>query len=347
MEKNRFEIFKSAYYSKIRQTLREKINETDYTQKDLAEACEARKVKANQGTISKLLSENSESESIPLLTVAALCDFLELPMNKVLSIGSVPDTAGLDDTPDYDRDYIYSSETLISDPAHLAFRGYAETKLNVYFYPTISYQTELLRGALTFTKDTKEKLCRVTMTIETTPIKTYQGILRISLQQNACYILLSSRELGEISTIFFRHRFFSGSTLKTRLACCNTISAGDARRPTVHRMVIIEAGKELTEEEEKLIKSQLLLNDSQIRISRKSMEELLKSGQGIYEDILGRAVAEESVLVFDESDVLSLKGYSLDQTARAIAELRLASFAAQRYCKSSAKSDELLFKRLF
>ncbi len=214
-------------------------------------------------------------------------------------------------------------------------------------YPTISYQTELIKGTLTFAKDMQAKLCRVTMTIDANRVhKAYTGILRISLQQNAGYIVLSSRELGEISTIFFRHRFFSNESIKVRVGIASTICSGDSRRPTAHRAVLIESGRELSAEDMKLLRSQLLLNDSQIRITRQNLEALMQA-DGIYGDIMGRASAEESVVVFEENEVLLLQGYTFEQKAQAIAEMRLASFGAQRNNKSSAKSDDLLFRRLF
>jgi hypothetical protein len=341
------EHYKKLYYNNIRQKLNEKIKETGLTQKELAAECNKRSISATQGSISKLLGESAESaQSMPLITVAALCDILKLDMNAMLSIGT--EAGGADDfASDFNRDYIASSDTLIADSDNTAFKGYNDVALDVYLYPTISYQPELLKGSLVFTKDAAAKLCRAKLTLETgRTSKVYTGILRISLQQNACYVVLSSRELGEISTIFFRHRFFSESSLKTRLACCNTISAGDSRRPTSHRAVLIEAGRDLSEEDMQLIRSQLLMNDSQIRISRKNMEALIKD-EGIYGDIMGRAMAEECVVVFEESEVLLLQGYTFEQKAQAIAEMRLASFGAQRYNKSSAKSDELLFKSLF
>jgi len=324
------------------------MEESGCSQEKLAEICTMRGAKATQSKISKLLSDSSES--IPLFIVTVMCDYLEIDMKEILSCLMEQDNKS-EVAAEYDNDYIYSSDTLISDPSHTAFRGYRDINLDVYFYPTISYQSELLKGTLSFESDTENKICKVTMIIDAEANKKiYTGIFRISLQQNACYIVVSSKELGEISTIFFRHRFFSNSPLKIRLACCNTISAGDARRPCMHRMVIMEADKLLTDEDKSLIKSQLLMNDSQIRISETNMQILLNSGNEIYNSIFKKERSKgEGVKVFhfEETDILNLNDYTLAQKSDAISKMRLASFSPQRYNKSSAKSDDLLYKNLF
>ncbi len=154
MDANSAENYKKLYYNQIRQKLNERIRETGLTQKELAEACNKRHVNATQGSISKLLNESGESvQSMSLITVAALCAILELDMNGVLAVDSEQAEKGGGAAHAFDKDYILSSDTLISDPSHTAFKGYVDITLDCYFYPTISYQTELIKGTLTFAKD--------------------------------------------------------------------------------------------------------------------------------------------------------------------------------------------------
>ncbi len=341
---------RKEYYKKIKKYFNDAMSKMKYTQTKLKEECEKRGVKVSQGTISKVLSlkdDEKNDSSISLVLATAICDILELDMNTVLSLETpyAMDARKMSEMEKMEED-LPTSETLIADPKHSAFRGYLDETLDIYFYPTISYQNDILKGKLSFVNE-GDRLCRVTMTIMTEPRnKVYTGKLLISLQQNACYCVLSSKELGEIGTIFFRHRFFSGSTLKIRLAVCSTISAGDSRRPTIHRMMMCRQGEIQTEGQMRLIASQLLLNDSQIRIGVRELDKLAQNG-GIFESIKEKARAKEEVVRIEESDVLKMDGYSFDEIVDAISLMRLHSFDPQRYNKSSAKSDDILFKYLF
>ncbi len=171
----------------------------------------------------------------------------------------------------------------------------------------------------------------------------------ISLQQSACYCIVSSPALSEVSSLFFYHRFFSDSNLQVRMAVASTICAGDSRRPTIHRMLICEPGTISNAARVEFAAAQLLLNDAQIRISEKRFNELAETNEqlaGLFGSIKGKIRSAENVFTIEESDILTIPGYGYAQLVEAITKLRLNT-DVQRYNKVGSKCDNMLYRYLF
>lgn len=161
-----------------------------------------------------------------------------------------------------------------------AFHGYLG-RYNMYFVSTNPYENKCIHGDIRIFES--RKVCQVELRLETEKeggnFKIYRGYMLISELQQAVYIILFSEELGEINFLSFPYKPIL--THKRRLECTMalavTVSSGISTRvPTAHRVFL--SRNEISAEKEELIRGQLLMNKSLIRISKKKFEELKKSG---------------------------------------------------------------------
>ncbi len=246
---------------------------------------------------------------------------------------------------------------MVFDPDKLEFSGYlSDEPFYCYFYPTISSEHSLLCGRLRFTKNKARQRCDAFLEIEARQRrdadgeavkKLYRGTLIVSIPQRSCYCILSNLEYGEICMLNFHHRYFlTQHSLQCRLACAITTSAGENRRPTVHRMLITKNA--LSDADLKILKPQMRLNTRKIILPKEEVDRLIQAGE-LPEQVAalfreGGPVAPMPYYAFDESRIQGMEIETMDRI-RAISRLRDAS-AAPTYCKSSAKADELIFKYL-
>jgi hypothetical protein len=343
----------SNYYASISKRLKAVMKQRDITQEFLVKKCtENLNIPFGQSTASKIINYKGKGH-LSLVYVVAICQIMGLDMNEYLAIKGVDYSDFITDNADiseYSHTEVGRSETLISKPDHSAFNGYVGYEFDLFFLPTISSEHGLIEGTLSlFNKD--NNYCGTHLSI---PIKTgrktkeYYGKMLISLQQQACYINLVSDRLGELCSIYFRHRFFSDSSLKVRLATAITISAGDSKRPTMHRVAVCEKNIVKTKEQRDFLESQLLLNDSQIVIAEEDFEYLSASSPDLYAAIknLARPKDGKKYYVFEESDIQKMPDTSFSAIMEIIGQLRRKA-GYKKYNKIGAKPDETLFKFLF
>lgn len=161
-----------------------------------------------------------------------------------------------------------------------AFHGYLG-RYNMYFVSTNPYENKCIHGDLRIFES--RKVCQVELQLETEEeeenFKFYRGYMLISELQQAAYIILFSEDLGEMNFLSFPYKPIL--TPKRRLECTMalavTVSSGISTRvPTAHRIFL--SREKIFAEKEELIRGQLLMNKSLIRISKKNFEELKKNG---------------------------------------------------------------------
>ncbi len=339
----------SRYYSAVSDSIKKAMKKQGITQELLVRECERLGIPIVQGTVSKIVNYRGKGH-LSLIYIAAICQNLKLNMNEVLSLKGEDYSVAISN--EYKYEDIVQSETLIENPRHSAFQGYIEKEFDLFFFPTISSESGILKGTLSLAK-VNDEYCGASVILDVPKKgtqKTYTGRMLISLQQQACYINLVSKRLGEMCSLYFYHRFFSESSLKVRLAVAVTVCAGDDRRPTMHRVVICEKGVIHTDEQMSFIESQLLLNDSKIRISENELGAIGKEGQftKIVEDIkrLARPNEGTTYYQFEESDILKIPDHSFQEIAEIISRMRKTE-NSKRYNKIGDKADAMLYKYLF
>lgn len=162
----------------------------------------------------------------------------------------------------------------------------------------------------------------------------------------SCYCLLENEQIGELCFIVFRYLYLNNEKLKCRVGVVATASAGDNRRPTMHRMLICRGG--ISDEKLEILKAQLLLNTSDILISKKNLERL-RSQEGMpfpkeVAELFDTAIHAEEYYRLSEFQIKSLD-LDLEDRLRAICLLRNMS-TAPKYNKVGSKTDELVFDYL-
>ena len=337
----------SAYYGRVAEQISRALVDRGMTQKHLAKECESRfGIEISQSTISKI--RNSEGGHMSAVFVCAICQVLEINLTSVLSLQG-EDYGGDSESAAFlpvggEPESGAGSETLIRDPRNDAFIGYIDKEYDIFYWSTNSNENQLVHGTMALSNH-EDQYCKVYLCLDGKR-QEYAGRMAISLQQQACYCTVESRRLGEQWSFVFYHRFFFEDSLKVRLAAVCGVSAGDARRPTVQRMLICGQGV-IGEDRQRrdFVAAQLLMNNAKIIVPEKKYDRLQK------DEDLHRLLAKlerepEPFYVFDESEIRILPGYEFNQLADAIARLRMSSIA-HHYNKIGGKADELLYKYLF
>ena len=337
----------ATYYKRVAEEIRKTLEAQGKTQKYLTKECASKfGIEISPSTISKIV--NSDGGHMSMVFVSAICQILGIDLSSVLSIqggdyggsgeGEVFAPPGSAIEPGV-------RENLIRDPRDNAFFGYVDRTYDIYFWPTTSDNNQLVHGTMELSNE-GDKFCKVHICLDTgKPVKEYFGQMVISLQQQACYCTVESRRLSERCSFVFYHRFFSEGALRARLAAVTTVSVGDARRPTMHRMAICEQGAVDSSEKLAFIASHLLLNSSQIIVPEEKMERLRQDED--LRDLL-KALERDGrrYYIFDESEIRLLPSQDFPSMANAITRLR-ASSTAQHYNKIGGKVDDFLYKYLF
>src|SRR5699024_7379219 len=91
---------------------------------------------------------------------------------------------------------------------------------------------------------------------------------------NAIYCSVMSKEIGEICYLIFSYIPILYEKLECRIGAVLTSSAGENRLPTMQRILI--SRRELTDETLYFLEGQLLLNASEILLSKNAFNAMLK-----------------------------------------------------------------------
>lgn len=314
----------------------------------------------SQSSLSKLLQGEMR---LTLQHLFELCNALQVEPYELLSINTkikdLPPTnlyATLTKNSFFNNAFI-NNQILIQDTNHPAFNGLKNNTFHIYTFSTISSESFLLNGILSFTPSEDSSFCKAEMVLNTGKSdmnnnaieKHYFGELIISLAMNACYILLSNQENGEICFLNFRHMFLFHQDLECRVGTISSTSSGGNRLPVIQRILLSNKPLKVSAQDSSdidFVKGQLRLNNSEILISSSNLASL----KTIYQndtDILNffehfkKLARKEEYLVLDESSMREIP-ISSDIKTEGLGILRNSS-TASRYNKVSTKTDECIF----
>lgn len=303
-----------------------------------------------QPTISKMFAGEVK---ISLIHIAKFCKALKIEPEELLADNSSKSSTCVDEE--------QSNDILLSNPTHMAFRGYMG-EYNVYFNSTISSEDKILRGKMEFTSSENKEECLVKMELYTGKVKGgkeitkhYEGKLIISLSMSACYCILTAKDIGEMCFLVFNHIFLCNEDLACRLACAITVSAGGNKRPTMHRILLCRDKLDVSNsdtEDYKFLRGHLILNSSEIILSRtsflkmKESEEVLKTSPEMIEllNYFTSQSEDDTFYKIDESIIRSAP-YPMETKLGMITMLREYSIE-KKYNKISSKADEYVYSYL-
>lgn len=322
------------------------------SQTSLAVKCDAEGHHISQGTISNMLNVKKNT-SCSLINYISICKVLGIELKDLLKPISADEA---DDIKITEEDFLDKNRNFITDPNNIAFKGYLQT-FDVYFYQTTGKKSELLQGKLNFSHSSDNTYCSAKFKLFTgdkaeegdkikSIEKNYTGQLIISNTQRVAYCILTSKEIGEICFLIFSHHHLLNNKLKCIMANAVTTSSGLNRRPTIHRMCITNKSINNNPEQLTYIKGQLLLNESDILISGKRLDDFKKSENVSKQfiDILESAIQKDQYFSVPESKLASNE-ISEEDLIKMISLLRTYSIAP-KYNKVSRKTDEFLFSLL-
>lgn len=250
-----------------------------------------------------------------------------------------------------------NEQILIRDKNHPAFNGYNDNTFYIYLYSTITTESFLLEGKLSFNSK-GSPYTKAEMTLDTGKInaegkpieKHYSGELIISLTMGACYCILTNPEIGEICFLNFRHMFIFNQNLECRVGTISSTSSGGNRLPVIQRILISRRPLHVNGKDQsdlKFVQGQLRLNNSTILVSEKALGDLVdeyKTDQNLnrFFEKFQEISEGTSYKVLDESCLHNIPVSSSVKTI-GLGLLRNIS-TALRYNKVSTKTDEYVFE---
>lgn len=342
------------YYTEVSRRLQDVMAKKKISVADIVRLCAENGFEISQSAVSKLVSYSKELDSsITLINCVQVCRALDVPLEEILN--HTHNKVNIHDAVRGSSEPASKRSPLVFNMREDEFRGY-EGKFHTYFFPTISSEDELLHGELTFEPSDSGEYCAAKYILYTKQKdknselvkKEYEGELIISVRMRAGYCILYNTQIGEICFLIFHHMYLNNEDMKCRLATAVTTSAGDNRRPTMHRILLTR--RELIKAEEiSVARSQLLLNSSDILISVRAYEELCQQKELPDEmqdnEKFIRILPKEEYYQISESHIRALR-ISREEKVKALCTLRNIS-AARRYNKIGSKCDESVFEFLY
>lgn len=332
-------IFFDIINSQIIKAIKERQKELKLTQKDLSD-----RSGISQPTFSKLMSKKSDFSLEEIVNISKALDV------NLLKIASASYDMYNENSLYYSTRSISESDNFVINPSRPAFKGYIGNKYHVYYKSTISSEDKIIEGDLEFASS-DDNTCLVNLKIYTGRYdingnkiyKEYTGNMIISVPLSTCYISLVNQQIGEISYLTFTHMFVFNSDMMCRMGAVLTTSAGEHKKPTLHRMLISKVAFDLEDENDALfLDSQLNLNNQKIILSEKYLEKLKKdtSVQQMI-DTISVDKLKSVYYVIDENQLLSSNIDTIDKI-NAINKLRKYSITDKNN-KINDYTNSLLF----
>lgn len=347
-----------TYYIEVARRLKQVLNDNGLTESDVVRRCKDNGFKISQAAVSKILSlKRNPNYSITLINCVQICKALNVPVEAILD--HTREGTSLFDAVKIAQGGSTKRLPLVYNTDEDEFKGYAGL-YHTYFFPTISAEEGLLHGWLTFEPSSSGEYCAAHFKLntgkknigqkngdDTTIYKLYEGELVISVRMNACYCYLTNHDIGEICFLIFHHMYLNNEELSCRLATAATVSAGDNRRPTMHRILL--SRRELSKEELSVVKSQLLMNTTDILISARCYDELCTQELLPMEmrppSPFVNMLPKEEYYSISEAHIRALH-ISREEKVKALCALRGKS-TSPKYNKIGSKCDELIFEYLY
>lgn len=262
-----------------------------------------------------------------------------------------------DDKSLLNKNYL-NEQILIRDTTHPIFKGYINNTFYFYCYPTISSESNLLEGELSFSETQNKDFCSTKLKLYTGQIspskepiyKLYSGELITSLTMGTCYCILVNSDIGEICCINFKHTFLFNQELICRVGAMISTSSGGNKLPIMQR-VLISKNKlnvnELNSPDYMFVRGQLKLNESTMYISDENFSKLLIQNDSFehLHDFFNECdnyMETRTYKIIDESKIRDIPVQS-DIKSQGISILRQYS-TALKYNKISTKTEEFVFQ---
>lgn len=329
-------------------------------QKNLKQLELAARSNIGQSSLSKILKGEMR---LTLQHIFKICNALDITPEDLLSFNqnTTLNSSTNNYEPYYESGMIneqYSNEQVfIRDKNHPAFNGYKDKTFQIYLYSTITSESFLLDGELTF--DTKRSsFCKANMVLNTgkvdpdgNPIKKYySGELIISLTMGACYCLLTNTDIGEICFLNFKHMYLFNRDLECRVGTISSSSSGGNRLPVIQRILISKSHLQVSGNNNadlEFVQGQLRLNNSKILISKHDLEALQNkyvnnTKLSEFFEKFKELTQPEQYYLLDEANMKNVPITS-DIKTEGLGVLRNMS-SALRYNKVSTKTDEFTFE---
>lgn len=337
----------ALYQEIIINRIKSLMHDNGLKQQDLAE-----KTGTNQSMISKILSGSS---TLTLTSIVKICSVLKVSPSVLLSTEDTPLNELFDGDEVYSTGLMSENDNLVFDTSRQVFRGYLNVEYFVYFYSTMSTEDKILNGKLLFKKSDNNKRCETKLELFTGKkdlegneiTKIYTGEMAISISMSSCYVTLVNYELGELCFFCFRHMFLFNQEMLCRIAEVLTVSSGENKRPTAHRMIISKYKLD-TVEDEYFIKGQLKLNGSDIVIEKEKFEilknlEIVKNSENLsrfFNEI--ESIKEYTYIKIEEN---MLRNMSIDVHDKVLGISLLREYTdAPKHNKVGSKPDEYIYK---
>lgn len=332
-------------------------------QKGLKQIDLAARSNIGQSSLSKILKREIR---LTLQHIFKISKALDITPEALLSLNNdnlIPSSSSFEKgyKPCYETGMIneqyLNEQILIRDKNHPAFNGIKNNSFYIYLHSTITSETFLLNGEITFDATTSP-FCQAKMILDTGKIdsngkpikKKYSGELIISLTMGTCYCILTNTDIGEICLINFRHIYLFNHDLECRVGTISSSSSGGNRLPVIQRILISKtplhvSGNDISDLE--FVQGQLRLNNSKILISKNDLESLQKkyvnnTALSEFFENFKRLTPLEEYYLLDEANMKNIPLTS-DIKIEGLGILRNMS-SALRYNKISTKTDEFTFE---
>lgn len=210
--------------------------------------------------------------------------------------------------------------------------------------------------------EAEDGTCNVSLelpVVEANECKRYSGKFFINHHFDTCYAIMCDSRWQEVSMLIAP--WFKASIHRNKLLTplVLTTSAGENKRPTVHRMLI--SRDELKGEVFELAKSQLLLNTDSIQITEEQlsalenliMEKLKSDPKSEYYslakkfcEIIKTEGTRETVIRIEEARLFDIESYCEDRFIRSKATALVRLFSEGVYHNKIGKSGPKLINAL-
>ncbi len=217
----------------ISQRIKEEMNRQNIKQCQLVARCAEIGMSVSQSDISKICSGK---KSLSAYQLASISKVLGLPMDY-LSWGEDKLREDFCDT--------HNSETLIDGNKSNKEMDYYAGEFHIYYLSTADGEDKILHGVL-YVKEQEGFYC-LQLDLNTGIkdinnqfiIKTYCGRILASTSLGAAYFIVKNEKIGEVCMICIRHRIYNTKQAECRMGLSLTVSAGDSKVPTVHRVLLV------------------------------------------------------------------------------------------------------------
>lgn len=222
---------KKDFLKEISSRISNLIKDKHISQKALVGMCQNAGFDISQPEVSRLINGKN---MITLYQAIAFSKVLNVPLEKLIEKTIEQPTVQLK----------VSGNKFLTDPSSAKEFSSLLGKYYVAFHSTASDEDKILEGELVFTESSSERICLAFFKLDTGDrdvsgnalYKKYQGQLLIAQSVDTAYCLLASEQIGEICMIEFRYRNFQVRKLDCRLGLVITVSAGDLKQPSVHKL---------------------------------------------------------------------------------------------------------------